>query len=173
LAQNAAHAGGLSFARDGVLEVIHVRIGGDAAADHLQCRQARAPSDELLGDVARFGGEDVLLEPVLKRQIIGNAPEENHGGVAVRVDQAGQDQLAAGQNAPCRRVPCRNLDTRANRQDLVAADCNGAILKDAEAGVHRHDGAAGDQQVHLLLLQSLWPSRRLRRCGHGPSTRDQ
>src|SRR4029077_5471361 len=49
--ENAAQSGGLGFFGDGILEVVHVRESGDAAANHLGGSEARAPTVKILGDV--------------------------------------------------------------------------------------------------------------------------
>ncbi len=47
LAQHAAHAGFFCYARDYVLEVVHVGVGRNAAAQHFEHAKTRAPKDEL------------------------------------------------------------------------------------------------------------------------------
>src|SRR5271154_4407609 len=87
--EDAAHACFFGGAGDGVFEVVHVRVSGGAAAQHFQDCQARAPDGEVFGDVARFGGKYVIVQPLVERQIIGDAAKQAHGGVGVAVDEAG------------------------------------------------------------------------------------
>ena len=47
------------------------------------------PVDEIGGHEGRFGREDVVVQPGHQREIVGKAAQQGHGGVAVRVDEAG------------------------------------------------------------------------------------
>ncbi len=102
LAQHAAHAGFFCYTRDHILEVIHVGVGGDAAAQHFQDAEARAARDEVFVYVVGFGGEDVLLQPFIEGEIVRQAAEEAHGGVGVAVDQARKDERASSVEPACR-----------------------------------------------------------------------
>ncbi|HEY6002518.1 MAG TPA: hypothetical protein VIV57_06555, partial [Anaeromyxobacter sp.] len=86
LAQHAAQAGGLCSFGDDLFEVVHVGESRRAAEHHFQRGEARAGADEIGRDVAGFGGEDELLEPVLQAHVVGDAAKERHGGVGVGVD---------------------------------------------------------------------------------------
>ena len=68
--RTAAHAGGFGFFGDGVFEVVHVGEGGDAGANLFGGGEARAPADEVLGDVFGFGGKDIFSEPVVQRDVV-------------------------------------------------------------------------------------------------------
>ena len=59
-AQDAAHARGFGFFGDGIFEVVHVGKSGDAAANHFRSGEARAPTDEIFGDIFGFGGENIF-----------------------------------------------------------------------------------------------------------------
>ncbi len=96
LAENAAHPGLFGDAGDRILEVVHIRIGRDAAADHLDQAQPRSPLDKVFGHVLRFGGEDIFLEPVVEGMVVSKATEQAHGRVRMAVYESGEDQRAAG-----------------------------------------------------------------------------
>src|SRR4029077_7831274 len=95
-AENAAHAGGLGFFGDGILEIVHVRESSHAAANHLGGREARAPTDEIFGDVFGFGGEDIIFQPYVERDVVLEATQKSHGNVGVAVDETRQDEVASG-----------------------------------------------------------------------------
>ena len=157
-AEHTAHAGFFRDARDDVLEVIHVGVGGDSAAQHFEDAQARAPENEIFGDVPRFGGEDVALQPVVERMVFGNAAEQTHRGVRVAVDHAGQDERAAGVDRLFRVAGFRfEIGALADRSDGVALDRDAAILDHAELGVHGDHRSAADEQIQVV------PSRTLHR----------
>ena len=114
-AEHAAHAGFLGDTRDHVFEVIHVCVGGDPAAQHFEHAEPRAPENEILGDVSRFGGEDVSLQPIVERMVLCYAAEQAHRRVGVAVDHAGQHQRAAGVNRLFRAAGFRFEVARACR----------------------------------------------------------
>src|ERR1700756_4169540 len=87
----APHSGFFRNACDGVFEIVHVAIRGCSAAQHFEKTQPRGPDDKILGDVTRFGGKNVLVEPLVEREIVGDTPEEAHSGVRVAIDQAWHD----------------------------------------------------------------------------------
>ena len=91
-AQHAAHAGFLGLFRDGIFEVIHVREGGHAGTDLLSRGETRSPAHKFLGHVLGFGGENVLVEPVVERHVVVQAAEQRHRDVGVAVDEAGQNE---------------------------------------------------------------------------------
>ena len=93
--EHAAHSGFFCHARNGIFEIVHIAIGGRSAAQHFEKTQPRSPNHKILCDVARFGRENIFLEPLVERKIIGNAAEEAHGCVGVAVDQSGHDDATA------------------------------------------------------------------------------
>ncbi len=67
----------------GVGEEIHVVEAGDAAEQHFGTGQARSVEHELARYVGSFGRPDVLLQPFLQGQVVGDAAHQAHGGVCV------------------------------------------------------------------------------------------
>jgi hypothetical protein len=58
------------------------------------------------------------------------------------------------------RLSCPNsphLGRRSDPNDLTASDSHGAVLDNPTLGVHRDDGAAGDEQVGLTRLPNDGP----------------
>src|ERR1700728_741096 len=166
-AEHSAHAGFFGDLRGYVLEVIHVSEAGDAAAEHFEDAETRAPEDEILGYVACFGGEDVSLEPVVERMVFGDAAEQAHGGVHVAVDHARHQDAAPGVDRLCGPDFRFQLYAGADRGDGVAFDGDCAVFDDAPFGVHRDDGAAADQEIHSAPQEywamSIFASMRLSR----------
>ena len=146
LAQDAAHAGFFCYARDDILEVIHVGVGGDAAAQHFQDAEPRAARHEVFVYVVGFGGEDVLLQPFIEGEIVGQAAEEAHGGVGVAVDQAGKNQGAFCVEPGCRCGIVRfDVAAFAYGLDRIAGDGQGAVFDEGMGCIHRDYCAAGYQ----------------------------
>ena len=93
--------------------------------------------------------------------------------MAVGVDEARQDRLALTVDRLRGLVLLADLVGRPDRHDAPAVDRDGAVQEDAAVGVHRHDGAAGQQQVdHQMLLPAVpasppvtsWPGVSAIRC---------
>ena len=95
LPEHAAQAGLARRLRDLLLEVVHVGEGRRARLDHLERGQPRAGAHELRRHGLGFGREDVLLQPVHQRQVVGEPAIHHHRRVRVGVDQPGQDDLVA------------------------------------------------------------------------------
>ena len=71
LAEDGAQARLVDRARGVGLEVVHVGEGRRAALDHLEGGEQRAVVDELGRDVLALGGKDVLGQPLVERQVVG------------------------------------------------------------------------------------------------------
>src|SRR6266576_4066581 len=75
LAQNSADTSFRRFISDGVLEVVHIAIGGSPTANHFCQSQSRSRANEFLGNVFRFRWKYKFCEPVLKIEVVSQAPE--------------------------------------------------------------------------------------------------
>ena len=127
-----------------VAEVVHVGEGGGPPLQHLDRGEQGPPVDEIGSDERGLGGKDVVVEPRHEREIVGEAAQQRHGGVAVRVDQAGDDQMAGGvYDASGVGAGFARGD---QGRDAVAFDQNRAALEDGPGLVHDHHGAAVDEQ---------------------------
>ena len=148
--ENAAQARFFGRLGDRVLEVVHVGVRGGAGQRHFEARQAGTPADKLGVDVAGFGGEDVVLEPVLQAFVVGDAAEQRHGGVGVGVDEAGGEDGAAGVEALFRLVVAVDLAAFPDSRDATVAYGHGAVGDDAMGGVHGDHVARGPDGVDGL-----------------------
>ena len=130
LAEHAAQPGRLRLRGDLLLEVVHVGEGRRARLNHLERREPRAGAHELRRDGLRFGREDVLVQPLAEREVVGQPAEQHHRRVGVGVDQTRQDDLAGGVDR------------------LAAAE----LLGDAVGGIDGDDVGAVDR--HRAVRQS-------------------
>src|SRR4029077_13593708 len=105
--------------------------------------------------VTRFGGKNVLVEPLVEREIVGDTAEEAHSGVSVAIDQARHDDGGVRVDYLWRLVLRLDLDRFSNRRDGIAANCNGTVIDDATLRVHGDDGAVDDKKV-CFILREAW-----------------
>ena len=76
---------------NGVLENVHVDAGRGPRAQHLGIAQQAADPDDMRRQ-GLFHGKDALLQPVHQGHVVGQAAQEGHGGVGVRVDEARHEE---------------------------------------------------------------------------------
>ena len=150
--QHSAHARGLGFFRDRILEVIHVRKSGDAAANLLRSGQTRAPAHKFFGDVLGFRGKNIFAQPVVQRHIVMQPAKQRHGHVRVPVDEARQHQLAARVDGLRRSIFIFDVGAETDGRDDVALHGHRSVFNNQRSSVHGDDGAAADQQVHLFFV---------------------
>ena len=81
------------------LKKVAVGHGGDAPPDHLRRGQEGALVNLIGIEPAALGREDKLREPLLQGEIVGQAPEPDHGSVAMGIDQAREEQGPLGVQA--------------------------------------------------------------------------
>ena len=165
LTEHAAQAGRLRLARDLLLEVVHVREGRRARLDHLERGQPRARAHELGRDGLGLGRKDVLVQPVHQGQVVRQPAVEHHRRVGVGVDQARQHHLAGGVDRLGAAELLGDGLGRVHRHDVGAVDRHGAVRDHAARGVHRDDGAAGDERATPAGAR---PDRRARRRTRTP-----
>ncbi|MNP31091.1 hypothetical protein D3C76_1241970 [compost metagenome] len=89
-----AHAAFMDALAGRLGEEIHVREAGDTTLELLGDGQVSAVAHECFIDPASFGWPDVLFEPGHQGQVIGQAAEQRHRGMAMGVDQAGREQAS-------------------------------------------------------------------------------
>ncbi len=94
LAEHTANACFRSFVGDRVFEVIHVAVGRRATANHFGQSEARPDANKLFRDVLCFRRKDVLRQPLLQIEIVGETTKQDHRNVRVAVDQTRRDDLA-------------------------------------------------------------------------------
>ncbi len=145
--ENAADAGLLCGLGHHFLEVVHIGEGGGAGEQHYEGCEAGAPADEIGRNVFGFGGYDVVLQPVLQFQIVGNAAEKRHRRVSVGVDQARREDGVAGVEAVLRLPGTIEIGARAGGDDTFAEYGHCAVIDDAAVGAHGDEVAGGDDEV--------------------------
>jgi len=91
------------------------------------------------------------------------AAKKRHRHMGVAIDESGENQLAARIDRLRASVLSFDFGSRANSDDRVASDDNGAVIVDGSRAVHRDDGAASDDKVGSIL-------GRLRRKRNGKTT---
>src|SRR5579884_1983749 len=64
---------------------------GGPGQQHLETGQARTVEDELRRDVLLLRRKYVVLQPVLQRAVVGDAAQQGHRCVRMRVDEPGHE----------------------------------------------------------------------------------
>ncbi len=90
--QDSPHAGLINRSGGAIQAKIAVGQGGGPGADHFSAGQEASPVNRLRVDKPGLRGEDVLFQPVLQGQVVGQTPEKGHGRMGVGIDQPRQDQ---------------------------------------------------------------------------------
>ncbi|CAM5745145.1 hypothetical protein SAFG77S_12474 [Streptomyces afghaniensis] len=120
---------------------------GDTGADHLGAGEPRPQLDVFLREVGLHGPDDVV-EPLLCRQVLGEAAQRDHRRVRVTVDQTGQGDLAAGVEALGGGQVRGPGGGRHGLDDPVPYDDRGVLLEpDALLIVVHEDGTCADDEV--------------------------
>ena len=149
LAEDTANPYRLRRASNLLFEVVHIGIGRRAAERHLDRAEHGAPIHEFRRDVLRLGGKDVILEPFEKAQIVGDATKKRHRRVAMRVDESRDDEMAVRMDCLPRSRPL--VLRREHRDDLTAPYGDRTSFENPHVRIHRHDGAARNEDVYGLL----------------------
>ncbi|MNN31985.1 hypothetical protein D3C81_1456960 [compost metagenome] len=125
---------------------VHVGEAADAAHDLLGDGQFGAVADEVLADPLGLGRPDVFLQPGHQWQVVGQAAEQAHGGMAVGVDQARGEQHAR-QLAGFRRRVAQRFGARGEEGDTAVADAQRVVTEDDASGFHRDNPGRQQKQV--------------------------
>ena len=128
---------------------------GGARLNHLERGEPRAGPHHLARDGFGFSRKDVLLEPLLQAQVVGKPAVQHHRRVAVRVDEAGNDDRAGGVDLLGGLEPRRDVCRRPHGDDGRAIDRDGARVVDIARAVDRDDRAAGDDGASPAAAQSV------------------
>ena len=127
-------------------EVVLVGTGG-TAAQHLGDGQGGAVGNEFGADHRRFHRPDVLLQPGHQRQVVGDATQQGHRVVRVRVDQA-RHQRGFGAADHLGGAETRaGFGTRQDGHDLAATDGHGMVFQHHRMRLDRNDVTGFDEQV--------------------------
>ncbi len=105
---------------------VHVGEATDTALDLFGDGQVSTVADEILIDPLTLGGPDVLVQPGHQWQVVGNAAQKRHRGVAVGVDQAGGEQ-ALRQLSHFRCRVAQRLGTWRDQCDLPVANAQAMV----------------------------------------------
>ena len=127
-------------------EVILVDAGG-AATEHLGDRQGDAVGDEVRADHGRFDRPDVLLQPDLQRQVVGDAAQQRHRIVRMRVHQARDQRRIRARHRLARREARARLRHRQDRHDAAAGHGDRMVFQHHPVRDDRHHETGFDQQV--------------------------
>ena len=147
LAEHAAHASLHRLVRDGILEVVHIAVGGRAAANHFGESEPCADAHELFGNILRFSREDVFRQPLLQIKIVCQPAKERHRHVRVAVDETGNDDLAARINRLARGVFSLYLGALADGNDATITHDDCAVFDNAPLVIHRDDSSARYDEI--------------------------
>ena len=110
----------------------------------------RVPARTNSGEtVLASAGKDVLVQPVHQREVVRQPAVQRHRRVGVGVDQARQDQLAGRVDGVGAAELLGDGLGRVHANDVGAVDGHRAVGDHPARGIHRDDGAAGDEQRHL------------------------
>jgi len=97
--------------------------------------------------MSSLGRKDVIVEPLLKGQIIGQPAKEGHGQMGVGIDQPGQNQAAAGIDDHFRIGEVLFIRQRFNADNLVGLGADQPVFDDLEPIVDGDNGAVVDHNV--------------------------
>jgi len=158
LGGQAADARLRAGARHLILEEIAIGHRGRAAEQHLGGGQLATPVDHLGIDLSGFGGKDMALEPGMQVKIVGHAPKQGHGRMAMAVDQTGNGQLSLSvQHCPC---PGRwTIGHGADLEDVRGADGDKSAVNQRFAAGHGENHAVGYQKIDFH--NCLHPNREM------------
>ncbi len=107
---------------------------------------ARTNSGETVFD---FGREDVVVQPLHQRQVVGQSAIEHHRRVRVGVDQPRQHDLTGGIDRLAPAKLLRDGGGRVHGRDVRAVDRDRTGFNDPACCVNGDDGSARDHQVHF------------------------
>jgi hypothetical protein len=126
-----------------------------------------SPFDEVFRHVLCFGGEDVLLQPVVQGMVVGEPAKEAHGRMRMAIDQPREDQRAAGVNrskGPMLRFDFGSLADCCNKP-VAYGGC--AVLDHTALCVHGDKRAPANKQIRAIHRPELLSPSDGRSYGHG------
>ena len=151
-----------------VLEVVHVYDRRHAAQQQLGDAELHAQR-HVVGRLPRLEGPDVVVQPRHQRDVVGIAALQRHGDVAMGIDKARHDELAAAvdlvQVGMCRTEVLRRGIRRRDERNAVADDSHRSRKGTGgfgRAGHRQHGGMRKENGIHIVVL-CFWcgpPGRR-------------
>mmetsp|Transcript_17191 Transcript_17191/g.49110 ORF Transcript_17191/g.49110 Transcript_17191/m.49110 type:complete len:328 (-) Transcript_17191:357-1340(-) len=131
---------------DSLGEPVHVIESCGATLQHLSDCEVRTLLDELMVHKLELQGPDRALEPLAQRKIVGHPAQVDHGGVGVRVDEAGHQRRVRQLRRPLRLVLFDGVRGRQDVEDLPVRDHDGVVVQ-CPLGLHRDHPSGQDDLV--------------------------
>ena len=138
-AEHGAHPGVSRDLPHHVRKKVHVVETGGASPQHLDRGEAGAGSDEPFVHEPGLGRPDLLREPDVERQVVGEAPEQGHRGVGMGVDEPRYQRVCVEVHALAGGEPCVDLGRGAERGDGAAPHGERVVLEDPPGRLDRDD----------------------------------
>ena len=107
------------------------------------------------GDPARFGGPDVLAQPNLERQIVGEAAEQRHRRMRMRVDEAGKQGVGRAFVPHARSIAPLGVADRQHVDDASRFDGERETFLGDDFGLDAQRPPRTDQGVDRLHRRGL------------------
>src|SRR5690606_895461 len=109
--------------------------------------QACAVCHELLADKLALCRPDMIIQPGHQWQVVGQAPEQGHGGVTMQVDQPGQDNMLIEVEGFPSAIVLVCLGLRYDGLNSAALKDNGLVFKDNPEGFDGNQPAGVDSGI--------------------------
>ncbi len=127
-------------------EVVFVDAGRTAAQHFGNCQRG-AISYEFRPDHRRFHRPDVLLQPHHQRQVVGDAAQQRHRIMRMRIDQAGHQRSIGPRHGLLGRKTRARVGNRQHGNDDAVTDGHRVVFQHHRMRFDRHDIAGLNQQV--------------------------
>jgi hypothetical protein len=128
---------------------------GRPTQHHFGDCMARAITNHFGTDPAVLNGPNTLAKPSFQRQIVGDAAEQGHGRVCVRVDQPGDQDMSRSRDDASRVNGAMRLGGRKNIDDSAVVDGNRMIRQNQTIRFNR-DAPAGQNKGIALLHSGIY-----------------
>jgi hypothetical protein len=123
-----------------------------ASANLLRRSQPSSPAHEVFIHILRFRREDVLVKPVIQRDVVMQPAKHGHGHVRMPVDESRQHEMPARIDHLRPAIVRLNLRPRPDRHDGISAHGQTSILINRARPVHSDDSPAAHDEVDSLLV---------------------
>ena len=97
--------------------------------------------------------KNILIQPIIQRQIIRQAAKQAHAHMGVGVDQSRKNEPAPRLDHLTRFVRGVDICAGVDRGDGISLNRDRTILQNAALSVHRDHDAVRHDQIHSLLGQ--------------------
>ena len=130
-------------ARGGIGKKILVGAARDAAQQHFAGGDERAIVHEVGRHEAGFARPDMLFEPDFECDVVGDAAQERHCGVGMRVNEAREQNVGGQRDTLAGRVFALRRRGRRDGDDASAVH-DQRVLRENAFGLDRYDPAGVD-----------------------------